>query len=49
MAQEFNVVVCGSARVGKSTLVNALLGKEVAKTSSSLCSKTDQIEKYVLN
>jgi GTPase SAR1 family protein len=49
MAKEFNIVVCGSARVGKSTLVNALLGKEVAKTSSSLCAQTDQMEKYVLN
>jgi GTPase SAR1 family protein len=49
MAKEFNIVVCGSARVGKSTLVNALLGKEVAKTSNSLCSITDQMERYILN
>ncbi len=43
MAQQFNVVVCGSARVGKSTLVNALCGRELAQTSSSLSSKTDKI------
>ena len=49
MAKEFNIAVCGSARVGKSTLVNALCGKQVARTSSSLDSQTDKIEKYVLN
>jgi GTPase SAR1 family protein len=50
MSKQFNIVVCGSAHVGKSTLVNALCGKEVASTSSSsLCSETDQIEKYFLN
>jgi GTPase SAR1 family protein len=49
MAKQFNVVVCGSARVGKSTLINALCGRELAETSSSLASKTNKIEKYVLN
>ena len=49
MAKRFNIVVCGSARVGKSTLVNALCGKELAQTSSSLCSVTDEIKKHVLN
>ncbi|CAF3682559.1 unnamed protein product [Rotaria sordida] len=49
MAKQFNIAICGSARVGKSTLVNALCGKEVAKTSSSLCSATDEMKKYVLN
>ncbi|CAF1300843.1 unnamed protein product [Adineta steineri] len=49
MVQESNIVVCGSARVGKSTLINALCGKELAKTSNSLSSKTDQMEKYMLN
>ncbi|CAF4658387.1 unnamed protein product [Rotaria sp. Silwood1] len=46
---QFNIAVCGSTCVGKSTLVNALCGKEVAKTSSSLCSTTNEIKKYVLN
>jgi GTPase SAR1 family protein len=49
MSNQFNIVVCGSARVGKSTLINALCGRELAQTSSSLSSKTDKIEKYVLN
>jgi GTPase SAR1 family protein len=49
MTKQFNIVVCGSARVGKSTLVNAICGRELAKTSNSLSSKTDQIEKYILN
>ncbi|CAF0994140.1 unnamed protein product [Rotaria sp. Silwood1] len=49
MAKQFNIAICGSARVGKSTLVNALCGKEVAQTSSSLCSVTDEMKKYVLN
>ncbi|CAF0950969.1 unnamed protein product [Adineta steineri] len=49
MAKESNIVVCGSARVGKSTLINALCGRELAKTSNSLSSKTDRMEKYILN
>jgi GTPase SAR1 family protein len=49
VAKRFNIVVCGSARVGKSTLVNALCGREYAQTSPSLSSKTDKIEKYVLH
>ncbi|CAF3760595.1 unnamed protein product [Rotaria magnacalcarata] len=49
MTKQFNIAVCGSARVGKSTLVNAICGSEVARTSSSLCSVTDEMKKYVLN
>lgn len=49
MSSEYNIVVCGSARVGKSTLVNALCGKELASTSSSLAAQTDQIQKYLLS
>ena len=48
MAKEFNITICGSPRVGKSTLVNALCGKQVAKISNSLTSHTDKIEKYIL-
>ncbi|CAF4015306.1 unnamed protein product [Rotaria sordida] len=47
MTKDFNIIVCGSPRVGKSTLINALCGKEVAKTSNSLKSCTNQLEKYV--
>ncbi|CAF1402016.1 unnamed protein product [Rotaria sp. Silwood1] len=49
MAKEYSIVVCGSARVGKSTLVNAICGKQVARTSSSLCSHTERMEKYIIN
>ncbi|CAF2723577.1 unnamed protein product [Rotaria sp. Silwood2] len=49
MPKQFNIAVCGSARVGKSTLVNALCGRQVAQTSNSLCSATDEMKKYVLN
>ena len=45
----YSIAVCGSARVGKSTLVNALCGRQVARTSGSLCAQTDRIEKYVIN
>ena len=46
---EFNIVVMGSPRVGKSQLINALSGgKVLAKTSTSLNSCTKNIEKYVL-
>jgi len=49
MAKQYNIVVCGSARVGKSTLVNALCGRELAQTSPSLASTTDKMKKYVLH
>jgi GTPase SAR1 family protein len=46
---EFNIVIMGSPRVGKSQLINALSGgKELAATSTSLNSCTKYIEKYVL-
>ncbi|UJR24465.1 hypothetical protein I4U23_005840 [Adineta vaga] len=49
MSKEFSIAVCGSARVGKSTIVNAICGREVARTSESLCSQTDRMEKYTIN
>ena len=49
MFNEFNVIVCGSARVGKSTLINAICGKVLAKTSPGLDSCTKDISRYVLN
>lgn len=49
MSKEFSIVVCGSPRVGKSTLVNAICGRYVADTSDSLNPQTNQIKKYFLN
>ncbi|CAF1228660.1 unnamed protein product [Rotaria sordida] len=33
---EFNIIVCGGARVGKSTLINAMCGEKLAKTDPGL-------------
>jgi len=46
--KEFSILMCGSARVGKSTLINAICGRELAKTSAHLDSCTKDIEKYSL-
>lgn len=46
---EFNIVVVGSPRVGKSQLINALCKGSFAATSSSLDSCTQEVRKYVLN
>ena len=48
MSKEFSLVVCGAPRVGKSTLVNALCGRQVADTSSSLNPHTNKTSKYLL-
>ncbi|CAF3577860.1 unnamed protein product [Rotaria sp. Silwood1] len=46
---EFNIVIIGSPRVGKSELINALCGgKKLAETSPSLTSCTKKVKKYVL-
>jgi GTPase SAR1 family protein len=49
MFNEFNIIVCGSARVGKSTLINAMCGRTLAKTSPGLDSCTKDISRYVLS
>lgn len=45
---EFNVIVCGPPRVGKSTLINAICGHRQAKTATGLGSCTKVIHRYVL-
>ena len=48
MKLEFNIVIIGSPRVGKSQLINALCGKALAETSPSMNSCTVDVRKYVL-
>ncbi len=45
---QFNIVLAGSPRVGKSQLINALCNINLAETSSSLNSCTKQIRCYTL-
>ena len=48
MFQEVNLFLCGSPRVGKSTLVNAICQQNVARTSPGLNSCTKGISRYYL-
>lgn len=41
-----NVLVIGNSGVGKSTLINAVLGKDVARTSYGTTGTTDRLEIY---
>ena len=41
-----NVLVIGNSGVGKSTLINAVVGKEVAKTGWGTSGTTDKLEIY---
>ena len=46
--KEINIVICGSPRVGKSTLINAICGEQVAKAEPGLNSCTTRISRYHL-
>lgn len=48
MFREFNIIICGSARVGKSSLINAMCGRTLAKTHPGLDSCTKEISRYML-
>ncbi|CAF4355861.1 unnamed protein product [Didymodactylos carnosus] len=48
MFSEFNIILCGSPRVGKSTLINAICQQPLAKTSAGLDACTKMISRYVL-
>ncbi|CAF0880033.1 unnamed protein product [Rotaria sordida] len=43
---ESNILICGSSRVGKSTLINAICQKELSKSNASLNSRTKTINRY---
>ncbi|CAF1246997.1 unnamed protein product [Rotaria sp. Silwood1] len=46
--KEINIVLCGSPRVGKSTLINAICQQTLAKTSPGLDACTHGITRYYL-
>ena len=46
--QEFTFVVCGAPRTGKSTLINAIINKELAPTKSGPCAVTLETKCYSL-
>ncbi|CAF1428598.1 unnamed protein product, partial [Didymodactylos carnosus] len=48
LTKEFHIIVCGSPRVGKSTLINAICGQEVAETKDGLASCTKAISCHTL-
>ena len=41
-----NLLLCGSSRVGKSTLINAICQQKLTKTSASLNSQTRTVQRY---
>jgi hypothetical protein len=43
---ESNILLCGSSRVGKSTLINAICQKPLTKSTESLNSDTKKIDQY---
>ncbi|KZP22234.1 hypothetical protein FIBSPDRAFT_931234 [Athelia psychrophila] len=44
--ESINIIVCGQAGVGKSSLINMLAGKTVAKTSSDAVGCTSKSDRY---
>jgi hypothetical protein len=44
--KQSNILLCGSSRVGKSTLINAICQQQLAKSSTSLNSVTKKIDRY---
>ncbi|CAF3427362.1 unnamed protein product [Rotaria socialis] len=45
---QINILICGASRVGKSTLINAICEKQLAKTSAGLRACTNKISPYYL-
>ncbi|KAF7969664.1 hypothetical protein HWV62_26713 [Athelia sp. TMB] len=47
-SKSINVIVCGQAGVGKSSIINMLAGKEIATTSNDMIGCTFKSEPYVV-
>ena len=48
LCEDMHIIVCGSPRVGKSTLINAICGREVADAKEGLDSVTQTITSYTM-
>ncbi|CAF0805552.1 unnamed protein product [Adineta steineri] len=48
LSKDTHIIVCGSPRVGKSTLINAICGREVAEAREGLASVTHSISSYTM-
>ncbi len=48
IANDMHIIVCGSPRVGKSTIVNAICGKQVAVSREGFASVTQTITPYTM-
>jgi len=44
--KQTNILLCGSSRVGKSTLINAICQEKLAKSNASLNSLTRKVDRY---
>jgi ribosome biogenesis GTPase A len=44
--KQSNILLCGSSRVEKSTLINAICQKQLAKSNATLNSLTNKIDRY---
>ncbi|CAF1139041.1 unnamed protein product [Rotaria magnacalcarata] len=44
--KESNILICGSSRVGKTSLINAICQKELSRSNTGLNSDTKSIDKY---
>ena len=44
--RQTNILLCGSARVGKSTLINAICQRKLTKTAARLNSVTKSVDRY---
>lgn len=48
LSRDMHIIVCGPPRVGKSTLINAMCGRELAETREGLTPVTHDIKCYTI-